>query len=133
MNTLSWLIYFAGLSSSARGFFGFLAGAGGLVAVLGFILSILWTGASYSSQRDIEAYQSLNKRGKSMLPIGMAMLIGFGSLSAFLPSANTVYAIAASEAGERVVASESVRGLTGDATKALQAWLKKQIEPEDKR
>lgn len=39
---------------------------------------------------------------------------------------------AAAEVGERVIASEKVKGIADDATKALQAWLRKQIDGEKK-
>lgn len=55
-------------------------------------------------------------------------LVGF-VLFSVLPSTNTMYAIAASQVGEKIVASERVQGIADDATKALHQWIKKQIEP----
>lgn len=53
-------------------------------------------------------------------------------LYVFIPSKNTLYAIAASEVGEKVVQSEAVQGIASDAQKALAQWIKRQIEPEKK-
>jgi len=50
-----------------------------------------------------------------------------------LPSRNTMYAIAASQVGEQIVKNEAVQGMASDATKALQQWIKRQIEPETKK
>jgi hypothetical protein len=44
-----------------------------------------------------------------------------------------MYAIAASEIGERVIKTPEVQGITSDATKALHSWIKKQIETENKK
>lgn len=54
------------------------------------------------------------------------------TLAALFPSKSTMYAIAASQAGEKIAQSEQVRGIADEATKALQQWIKRQIEPEKK-
>jgi hypothetical protein len=41
-----------------------------------------------------------------------------------------MYAIAASQVGESIVKSEQTQEMASDATKALQQWIKKQIDPE---
>lgn len=51
-------------------------------------------------------------------------------IACLIPSQKTMYAIAASQIGERVAENEAVQGIASDATKALQQWIKKQIEPE---
>ena len=54
-----------------------------------------------------------------------------GSADVFVivtPEKKTLYAIAASEYGEQIIKSE----IGNDATKALQQWIKRQIEPEKK-
>lgn len=58
---------------------------------------------------------------------GCVLLSIFASL---IPSKNTMYAIAASQMGERVIESEQVRGIADDATKAVHQWIKQQIAPE---
>lgn len=55
------------------------------------------------------------------------------TISALFPTKGTMYAIAASQAGEKIAQSEQVRGIADDATKALQQWIKRQIEPEAKK
>jgi hypothetical protein len=133
MNSLSWLIYLASLSGSVSGFFTFLAVMGAVFALLGTVLSVMWTDGSFGGDRKIKGYEEMRQRGNYMLSRGSLVLVIFGGVAAILPSSNTVYAIAASEIGERVITDETVKGLAADSTKALQAWIKKQIEPEVKK
>lgn len=133
MNSLSWLIYFASLSDSASGFLSFLAGIGAVCVILGTILSVMWTDGGYGGDRRIKGYEDMRKRGQALIPRGLLTLVLCGSIAVILPSKNAVYAIAASEIGERVISDEAVRGIAADSTKALQSWIKKQIEPEAKK
>lgn len=58
-----------------------------------------------------------------------------GTIACFFPTKNTMYAIAASQLGEKIVQNEQVRGVADDASKALQQWIRKQIDsdkPKDK-
>jgi hypothetical protein len=136
MNSLSWLIYLASLSGSVSSLFSFLAVLGGAACVIGTVLSVVWTDGSYDSdrrERRMQGYEDTRKRGKALSKTGLAMLIAFGGVAAVLPGSNTIYAIAASEIGERVITDETVRGIAADSTKALQGWIKKQIEPDPKK
>jgi len=53
-------------------------------------------------------------------------------MSALLPSSSAMYAIAASQIGEQLANSDDVKGIAADAKKALQQWIKKQVEPQTK-
>jgi hypothetical protein len=130
MNSLSWLIYLASLSGSISEFFAALAFMGAAVAIAGFVFSMMWTDGSYGGDRRMKGYEEMRQRGKYLAPRGLWALIVLGSISVILPSSNTIYAIAASEVGERLITDETVKGLASDSTKALQQWIKKQIEPE---
>lgn len=59
--------------------------------------------------------------------------IFFGIVACLFPSKNTIYAIAASQVGEQIVKNEQVKGIADDASKALQQWIRRQIEPEEKK
>lgn len=133
MNSLSWLIYMASLSGSASGFFSFLAVMGAVFTGVGAVLSVMWTDGACGGDRKIKGYEDMRQRGRAMASRGFLLLAVCGCLSTVLPSSNTVYAIAASEIGERVITDETVKGIAADSTKALQAWIKKQIEPEAKK
>lgn len=134
MNSLSWLIYLASLSGSASSLFSFMAFMGAVACVIGAILSVLWTdGGGYNGDIKIKGYEEMRARGKVLSRTGLMMLVGFGSVATVLPGKDTIYAIAASEIGERIITDETVKGLAADSTKALQGWIRKQIEPEAKK
>lgn len=103
MNNLSWLIYFGGVCDGLEGLFVSLSVLGGLVVVI----------------------QSLNNEKLTILPI-VKLVPLLWVVAAILPTKDTVYAIAASELGEKVVASQ----LSDKAKKAIDAWLDKQIKGE---
>jgi hypothetical protein len=131
MNDLSWLIYIGAVSGSASGFFAFLAVVGAVVALFGFILTMLWSDDQNDEVRS--RYDQIAERGGRIWPRGLAMLICFGIVATILPDRNTVYAIAASQVGERIVKNDAVQGVALDTSKAVQQWIKKQIEPEAKK
>ncbi len=120
MNSLSWLIYFAGVS-------------GNLQAVLMVIAVIL---AGFTGLRCLvtaihnDDYPKDTPWTYPRLGPALTVAAGFAILAAIVPSQGTVYAIAASEVGEKVVTSERVQGMTDDAARALHQWIKRQIEPE---
>lgn len=124
MNSLSWLLYVIDVIGNLKTLtlllmIGCLAG----VALLALAVPV-----SDGDVLDWAGYKKWFARCVIIAPIA-------GLLFSVLPSQNTLYAIAASEVGERVVNSETVQGLTGDATKALHEWIRRQItpEPEPKR
>ena len=60
------------------------------------------------------------------------LLMVFFILGNAMPDRNTMYAIAASQVGEKIATSEIAKGVADDAPKALQLWIKKQITQSDK-
>lgn len=146
MNSLSWLLYIAGVSGS----FGvlliwmgiFLVFGGGVLYVLSVILrqdGLKPVEFRYGATEDSQSYKNgvANKKemlgwakstsfwGRSMIIIGV---VGW-FIAAGLPSKETVYAIAASEMGEELLKTPTA----AKATKALDAWLDKQIAEQTKK
>lgn len=105
MNELSWLIYLAGALNNVGVLFGLVAIITGLTA--GFL----------TLARAIE-------RDQFSPPNGLLILCAVAALVAsVVPDRNTIYAIAASEMGEKMLETP----VANKATKALEAWLDKQI------
>lgn len=130
MNSLSWLIYFGSVSGSASSFFAFLAFVGAAVAILGAVLTFLFT-----DRRDealTAQFQKLNARGAALVSRGVTMLVVCGLLATALPDRNAVYAIAASELGERIARSEAVTDISNEALATLKDWLKQQRDQKPK-
>lgn len=140
MNELSWLIYAADVAGSID-----------TVSLGGIVVAILCGGCflAEAANRDCPAakwdekarnhflYGGNYERPKGERPaeyrwsVGAAIrgpLIATGvciAVAVFTPGRETLYAIAASEMGERALASET----GGKAVQALNAWLDRQIAP----
>lgn len=116
MNELSWLIYAADVAGNlkALGCVGLIGGAIGLgLFTLGKCI------AHDTGYSDTPATPPLGVVYKKAVPF----LIAFAVVTFIVPSSGTIYAIAASEMGEKVIASET----GGKAVEALNAWLDRQI------
>lgn len=113
MNTLSWLLYLADVVGSL----GKLMSTGGFgLFVFALIAAFISTVSEYEGP-----FQKPAVWKPKIMIIGSILLL----VSGFIPSSNTVYAIAASEMGE-----QALNTTTATKTfKALDAWLDKQIEP----
>jgi hypothetical protein len=120
VNSLSWLIYLGDVVGGADGFAVFLAVVCGLVAGVGAMVKLIAT--AHGEGDDIP----WTMRGARNFALAC---IAASSAAIFIPSRSTVYAIAASELGERALTTQ-----TGNkAVQALNAWLDRQIKGEDDR
>lgn len=136
MNSLSWFLYLASVFNSVGVVCGVTLVIGGIAGV-GLTLAGIFihsSGWSDSSRQERESKFWEEKRKQCATAarrVWVAWVIAaiVGVLS---PDSKTMYAIAASEVGEKIVNSQAVKGVASDAEKALQSWIKKQIEPEKK-
>ena len=118
MNELSWLIYAADVAGDANSICGFVF-FGGIIAVCLYALAKGFARVVSIGFDDPPITPSIAEVGKRLwLPVVIAGIVGL-----LAPSSNTLYAIAASEMGERVIESETA----GKAVAALNAWLDRQI------
>lgn len=121
VNNLSWLIYAANVSGNLGGTLiglSVLCAAGALASGIGRFAPEGWSENKETCAARQASWGGFFKRFISGLIALMLALV-------FVPSQDTVYAIAASEVGEDVLASP-----TGSrAVKALDAWLDRQIAP----
>lgn len=106
MNDLSWLIYFADLSSR-------LSVLSSITAFLSMFAAVV-----YSLYHAIE-----NEEFKVSYPL-LSVFVVSALVCSVLPTRETVYAIAASELGEEVLKSSTAT----KAQQALDTWLDTQIE-----
>ncbi len=112
MNQLSWFLYFADIASNLQIF----------LSVLIFCTMVPAGVICIASAEDDDDNTRRRLLRSAAFFAVLALLMGV--ILVLLPSKDTMYAIAASEIGERVLQSE-----TGTlATKALNAWLRKQID-----
>jgi hypothetical protein len=119
MNSLSWMIYLADVASGVGNALSFM----GCVMVIGaLVVAFARTFDEYGDPHITRV--NVNKRH---IAAGAAIFL----VSMTIPAKETVYAIAASEIGERALTSPT----GGKAVQALNAWLDKQMagEPDEKK
>jgi len=110
MNELSTFIYLADVLGTLSKFLGT---TGGIALVIGVILCLV------SMNDELINQETLRKAGLIMAPVGFVFCL----IAIFVPSSNTMYAIAASEVGGQMLETPTA----GKAVKALNAWLDRQI------
>lgn len=111
MNYLSWLLYLAQAASN-------LALVLLIFGILMLTISVVQTIAEHDNRSDPFRWY-----GWRWLTAGVVCII----FSALLPNKSTVYAIAASEVGERIVKSDTGQQIISDGTKAVQVWIARQL------
>lgn len=118
MNELSWLIYAADVAGDANIVCSFIFYAGFIALPIYALVKGAARAFNYDFHPD-PVTPSIASLGKALwLPVVIAGVIGVA-----VPSSGTLYAIAASEMGEKVLNSET----GGKAVEALNAWLDRQI------
>lgn len=115
MNSLSWFLYAADVAGTLKIL---LFIAVGIAAIGTFVLA-----AMVADGMNGQWVLGFMYKAAAMVAILLIVCI-------VVPSQKTLYAIAASEFGEKIVRSETVQGLSSDAEKALRQWIKRQIDPE---
>lgn len=112
MNTLSWLLYFAGVVGNLSCF----------LTIIVVMLAILQLGiiVAYTVDR--------GELPSARLWICGAIAIPLGIFVSFIPNKETIMYIAASEYGEKVVNSKEVQDLKNPAVDLLKQWMKKETE-----
>ena len=120
MESLPWLIYLADVAGTAESFLGYAFVATSVVFAFCFAV-----GGFMRLDRD-EDFNETGERLHDRLASLLWLPIGLPVLLIFIPSSNTIYAIAASEIGQDFIETETA----GKALKALDAWLDQQIAPD---
>lgn len=110
MNSLSWLLYIAGVSHGLSIFLGVMGGIGlifGAISCLYFLVE----------------KETLAPRKFFIVPvIGFVLMC----MSILIPSEKTIMYIAASEYGEKVIQSKEVKDIANPAIDLLKQWMKKE-------
>lgn len=117
MNSLSWMIYLAGVVGNIGCIAGALLIPSGLaVGVAGIVWGV------HSNEYEKKERESAAR----ILKVATRIFVACAVVGIVLPDSKTVYAIAASEYGEEALKTPEV----SKARAALNAWLDKQIAPE---
>lgn len=118
MNSLSWLIYFAGLVHSLIF----------ITVIVSIVCFAIWTIVRISFIMHHE--RMITEEDQERLPSGNFLIVGFicAGIASFLPSKNTVMLIAASELGQRLVTNQQVVDVVDPSIELLKTWIKKETE-----
>ena len=131
MNTLSWLIYIAGVTGTLGNFLIFIASVLGVIGVIFFIAAAIQLDETDSQSRPLDP-DKLTERRKSRGYCWRYFWWGFmgmwivGGIAAIMPSRQTVLLIAASEIGEQVVNHQRIIGVLDPSIELLQTWIQQQ-------
>jgi len=104
-----------------------------VVIAIVFLASLATYGDSYGEKRKLDDYLWPKILAANYWKLILAGLLFIHIANVFRPSQQTMYAIAAAQVGEQVIKSDAVQGIANDSLKALQQWIKKQLEPEEKK
>lgn len=125
MNQVSWLIYLANVAGNLGGFLIFIGSVAILVGIVYFICAcgfLSELGRWEENDAKIKAMKTFrDQRRNATLNIVLAAILWL--CAAFMPSSNTVLAIAASQFGEQLMHTKTANL----AEQALNSWLQKQI------
>lgn len=124
MNSVSWFIYVAQVSDSLGSLFVFIGVVIGLCTLASYGVPRIANFGDGHGPNDSDYWAEKPLRAWFCALAVICLVIGN-----LMPEKNTMYAIAASQVGEQIVKSD----IANDATKALQQWIKKQIDPEPKK
>lgn len=128
MNSFSWFLYWIDVVASIS----VILTAASVLFLIALIA--LWIACAFRIEAGSREEKDKTRQIRAAWTWRFAIMAGAMSfVASFMPSKGTMYAIAASQVGEQVVHSEEIRGMASDAQKALQRWIKKQIEPENKK
>lgn len=128
MNSLSWLLYLAEVSDSAKGILIIMAIAGV------FALVFSWMPFMFRDEDPgdwVKWLMTVPKRSAWIVALGVVIFV-------LAPSRNTIMLIAASEVGETVLASEQAQQIGGeagalakDSLSVLRKFINDQLETEE--
>lgn len=123
MNQVSWYLYYA----SALDNISTITGPAAFFAFFAFLCSIVGRVVVFiGSSQGEDDFKSFAPTMKAIFSRAFIAWVCAIAIYTAVPSKNTIYAIAASQIGEKAIPPE----MMSDATKALHQWIKKQIDPQ---
>jgi hypothetical protein len=126
MNSLSWLIYWAGAVDTFNGFGAFFTfiGCVGLIAwlITNIIFAFVQNGLVDDDPKGYKLFRNII--AKSTFPF---LIIG-ALIVTFVPSRQTIILIAASQVGEQIVNNPKVQGVIDPSVELLKSYMQKETE-----
>lgn len=126
MNSLSWFVYLAEVIPSIGNLLGFVSVAALIIGAILLIIFLIALGESH-----IRRDKVLVKGLTTGLICLFVFSFFFGILGILIPSKDTIYMIAGSEAGEMVVTSETGQEMISDIHEVIKHQLDRLKGDED--
>lgn len=138
MNTLSLLIYFAGVTGSIGSFLvliTFLTAVAAALCIVGWLIYHDETNSSfrpYTGDKLFEIRKTREDWGKRVI-IFASLATFIGIISSLIPNRQTVLLIAASEMGEKVLNHPKVEQVVDPSIELITTWMKNETAEIKKR
>ncbi|MEN5106670.1 hypothetical protein [Brucella anthropi] len=129
MNTLSWLLYLSEVVGRIGNVTAAIAVFGGIAGLFLFVIGriIPWTDWSWDNEETkknkLDAREKAGNVGRSLIFIAAISL----AITAVTPSKQTIYLIAASEAGEVVVKSDEAKEIMSGLRDIIKDQISKNL------
>lgn len=114
MNSLSWLILLINIFENFKGVLWFFIITSSIITAIMFFLHMIVAGSESE-----EWHKNHFKRSIKFMFLPITLII----ISIFVPNSRTVYLVAASEVGERVIQNEKVQGLFDPSIDILKNYI----------
>lgn len=128
MNSLSWFIYFIGVSSSIS-LFSFLVSMISLVVFLCICLAYILNRSDKFNEKEKHIYDEVS--GPLYIywrKVSIIVFSVFITIHILLPGRQTLILIGASEFGERMINSDKGQRILDPSYQLLEMWINKEIE-----
>lgn len=133
MNSLSWLIYFAGFVEGLSAVFVFLVSIFLVATIVALIIAAVhldetdFRSIPYEGQK-LEEHRKTRKKFANAAGIFFSLSVFFMLFNSVIPSRQTVLLIAASEIGEQVATHQRVMDVIDPSVTLLQTWIRQQTQ-----
>jgi quinol-cytochrome oxidoreductase complex cytochrome b subunit len=131
MNSLSWLIYLAGVAGTLNGFIVFVTVVFGLLAGTSIVVCLFTLDETDAYRRklpedDLVSQREVRKKSWRYMWIFMILMIMSGLTASMVPNRQTVLLIAASQMGEQVLNHPRINQVVDPGIELLTTWMQKE-------
>lgn len=121
MNSLSWFLYLADVIGNVQGLLVTLSVLSGTGLFLWFLFGFIGIDSDWDAKRDVKRIR-VKELSKSVVRF-LWIPVMFALPASLIPTRDTIYLIAGSEAGEAVVTSQEGKEILNDIKEVIQYQL----------
>ncbi len=121
MNSLSWFLYLADVIGNVQGLLVATSVLSGIGLSLWLLFGLLSIDSDFDVEKDVKRSRMTDHRKNVFRYLWLPVVFAFAS--SIIPSRDTIYLIAGSEAGEAVVTSEAGQEILNDIQEVIRYQL----------